>query len=92
MALLLVAAVIGGLTSLPGALLGTLFIATIRYAGLSAPLQDFLSAFGVLLLLGPVAKRHFADVADSAMYWFFIVLIWVPLYFMLYVSPRLFRG
>ena len=49
--LLLVAAVIGGLTSLPGALLGTLFIATIRYAGLSAPLQDFLSAFGVLLLL-----------------------------------------
>ena len=48
--------------------------------------------FGVLLLLGPVAKRHFADVADSAMYWFFIVLIWVPLYFMLYVSPRLFRG
>jgi heme/copper-type cytochrome/quinol oxidase subunit 3 len=46
--------------------------------------------FGVLLLLGPVAKRHFADVADSALYWFFIVLIWVPLYFMLYVSPRIF--
>jgi heme/copper-type cytochrome/quinol oxidase subunit 3 len=46
--------------------------------------------FGVLLLVGPVAKRHFADVADSAMYWFFIVLTWVPLYFMLYVSPRLF--
>jgi cytochrome c oxidase subunit III len=46
--------------------------------------------FGVLLLTGPVAKRHFADVADSAMYWFFIVLTWVPLYFMLYVSPRLF--
>jgi heme/copper-type cytochrome/quinol oxidase subunit 3 len=46
--------------------------------------------FGVLLLLGPVEKRHFADVADSAMYWFFIVLIWLPLYFMLYVSPRIF--
>ena len=46
--------------------------------------------FAVLFLKGPIAKRHFADVADSAMYWFFIVLTWVPLYFMLYVSPRLF--
>jgi branched-chain amino acid transport system permease protein len=49
--LLLVAAVIGGLTSLPGALLGTFYIAVIKYAGLSSALQDFLSAFGVLLLL-----------------------------------------
>ena len=46
--------------------------------------------FAVLFLKGPIAKRHFADVADSAMYWFFIVLTWVPLYFMLYVSPHLF--
>jgi cytochrome c oxidase subunit 3 len=46
--------------------------------------------FAALLLWGPADKKHFADVADSAMYWFFIVLIWVPLYFMLYVSPRIF--
>jgi branched-chain amino acid transport system permease protein len=49
--LLLVAAVIGGLTSLPGALLGTFYVAVIQYAGLSPALQEFLSAFGVLLLL-----------------------------------------
>jgi cytochrome c oxidase subunit III len=48
--------------------------------------------FAVLFLTGPIDKKHYADVADSAMYWFFIVLIWVPLYFMLYVSPRLFRS
>lgn len=43
-----------------------------------------------LFLWGPLDKRHYADVADSVMYWFFISLVWVPLYFMLYVSPRLF--
>jgi heme/copper-type cytochrome/quinol oxidase subunit 3 len=47
--------------------------------------------FAVLFLRGPVDKKHYADVTDSVMYWFFIVLTWVPLYFMLYVSPRLFR-
>lgn len=47
--------------------------------------------FAVMFLQGPVDKKHYADVTDSVMYWFFIVLVWVPLYFMLYVSPRLFR-
>ena len=47
--------------------------------------------FAVLFMKGPVDKKHYADVTDSVMYWFFIVLVWVPLYFMLYVSPRLFR-
>ena len=41
-----------------------------------------------LFLRGSVDKRHFADVADSVLYWFFVVLIWIPLYFMLYVAPR----
>jgi heme/copper-type cytochrome/quinol oxidase subunit 3 len=47
--------------------------------------------FLILFWKGPVDKKHYADVADSVLYWFFIVLIWVPLYFMLYVSPRLVR-
>lgn len=46
--------------------------------------------FGALFLRGPIEKKHFADVADSVMYWFFIALIWAPLYYMLYVSPRIF--
>ena len=48
--------------------------------------------FLALFLTAPIVKKHYADVADSVMYWFFIALIWVPLYFMLYVSPRLFRS
>lgn len=48
--------------------------------------------FVMLFLMAPIDKKHYADVADSVMYWFFIVLAWVPLYFMLYVSPRLFRS
>lgn len=46
--------------------------------------------FGVLFLKGPIEKRHFADVSDAVMYWFFVALTWLPLYFMLYVSPRIF--
>lgn len=48
--------------------------------------------FAVLFLTAPIEKKHYADVADSVMYWFFIVCTWIPLYFMLYVSPRLFRS
>jgi heme/copper-type cytochrome/quinol oxidase subunit 3 len=44
--------------------------------------------FAALFLFGSVEKRHYADVADSVLYWFFVVLIWLPLYFMFYVAPR----
>ncbi len=46
--------------------------------------------FLAILLWAPTQKRHYADVADTVLYWFFVVLTWLPLYFMLYVSPRLF--
>jgi heme/copper-type cytochrome/quinol oxidase subunit 3 len=47
--------------------------------------------FAALFLWAPAEKKHFADVSDSVMYWFFMALVWVPLYFMLYVSPRIWR-
>src|SRR5919201_3343599 len=34
--------------------------------------------FAALFLFAPLQKRHFADVADSVLYWFFMVLIWMP--------------
>jgi cytochrome c oxidase subunit III len=46
-------------------------------------------AFAAVFLWAPVQKKHFADVSDTVMYWFFVSLVWVPLYFMLYVSHRL---
>jgi heme/copper-type cytochrome/quinol oxidase subunit 3 len=46
--------------------------------------------FLAMFLGAPIEERHFADVEDSVLYWFFVALAWVPLYFMLYVSPRIF--
>ena len=49
--LLLSIVVIGGVTSLPGAILGTLFIGGLKYGGLSAQAQVLTSGLGVLFLL-----------------------------------------
>ncbi len=49
--LLLVIVVIGGVTSVPGALLGTAWIGILRYGGFSSNVQILGSAVGVLALL-----------------------------------------
>ena len=49
--LLLTIVVLGGVTSLPGAMLGTAFIGLLKYGGLSAAAQLLASGFGVLLIL-----------------------------------------
>jgi heme/copper-type cytochrome/quinol oxidase subunit 3 len=33
--------------------------------------------------------KHYSDVEDAALYKWFLVLIWIPLYFLIYISPRL---
>jgi cytochrome c oxidase subunit III len=33
-------------------------------------------------------ERHFSDTADSADYWMFLTLSWVPLYFLVYIGPN----
>jgi cytochrome c oxidase subunit III len=33
--------------------------------------------------------RRFLDVAEGAVYWYFVVLAWLPLYFVIYWIPRL---
>jgi hypothetical protein len=33
--------------------------------------------------------RRFSDVDDNAFYWDFVVISWLPLYFILYWFPRL---
>ena len=34
-------------------------------------------------------KKRFTDVSDNAFYWYFVVLSWLPLYFVLYWLPRI---
>jgi heme/copper-type cytochrome/quinol oxidase subunit 3 len=54
-------------------------------------LVDFVESFviGLIFWLGPIEKKHFSDADDDAFYWYFMVAAWVPLYFLIYISPRL---
>jgi cytochrome c oxidase subunit 3 len=41
-----------------------------------------------LLFTGPLEGRRFVDVSENALYWYFVVLSWLPIYFVIYWSPR----
>ena len=41
-----------------------------------------------LMLWGPVERKHFVDAHINAIYWYFVVGGWMPLYAMLYLVPR----
>jgi cytochrome c oxidase subunit I+III len=42
----------------------------------------------VLLYKGPIDGKTFMDVSENAEYWYFVVIAWVPIYFVLYFAPR----
>ncbi|HEX6533159.1 MAG TPA: cytochrome c oxidase subunit 3 [Gemmatimonadaceae bacterium] len=37
----------------------------------------------------PLDEKHRVDVSTSAVFWYFVVAIWIPLYVLLYFTPRL---
>jgi cytochrome c oxidase subunit III len=39
--------------------------------------------------MGPMTQYRFLDISDSAPFWYFIVAIWLPIYAVLYVVPRI---
>jgi cytochrome c oxidase subunit 3 len=43
----------------------------------------------VLMFVGPVEEKRFVDVSENAMYWYFVVLTWLPIYGVIYWAPRL---
>jgi heme/copper-type cytochrome/quinol oxidase subunit 3 len=43
----------------------------------------------VLLFREPVKGKNFSDVYDNGAYWYFVVLAWLPIYFVLYWAPRI---
>jgi cytochrome c oxidase subunit III len=45
--------------------------------------------FTVFFFTGHVEEKHFPDVADDVMYWYFVTLVWVPLYVIVYLLPHL---
>ena len=52
---------------------------------------DFLdsSVLTVLMFSGPIEEHRFVDVEENAVYWYFVVLAWLPIYGVIYWAPRL---
>jgi len=45
--------------------------------------------FTALFWFGPVEGKHFSDADDNCVYWYFMTLVWVPMYALIYWTPRL---
>jgi cytochrome c oxidase subunit 3 len=46
------------------------------------------SVLAVLTFTGPMSVRRFIDVSENGLYWYFIVLWWIPIYLTVYFAPR----
>ena len=46
-------------------------------------------ALEVLLFVGPLKKSHFVDAAENSLYWHYVVIVWLPVYALIYLAPRL---
>ncbi len=42
----------------------------------------------VLVFTGPLEGKRFVDVSENALYWYFVVFSWLPIYAVLYLAPR----
>lgn len=42
----------------------------------------------VLFFTGPLEGKRFVDVAENALYWYFVVCAWLPIYFAVYWGAR----
>jgi heme/copper-type cytochrome/quinol oxidase subunit 3 len=53
-------------------------------------LTDLLDTFvlAVVMFVGPVDEHRFVDASENSMYWYFVVLTWIPIYAVIYLAPR----
>jgi cytochrome c oxidase subunit III len=42
----------------------------------------------VLFFTGPLEGRRYGDISENAMYWYFVVFSWLPIYAVVYWAPR----
>ena len=42
----------------------------------------------VLFFTGPLEGKRFGDVSENSLYWYFVVVSWLPIYAVLYWAPR----
>lgn len=52
---------------------------------------DFLDStvLGAVMFFGPIDEHRFVDVSENALYWYFVVLTWLPIYAVIYFGPRI---
>ena len=43
----------------------------------------------VTAFTGPLEEKRFVDFSDNALYWYFVMLSWVPVYALVYIAPRI---
>lgn len=46
------------------------------------------AVLAVLMRMGPLEGKRFVDVSENALYWYFVVISWVPIYAIIYIAPR----
>lgn len=42
-----------------------------------------------MLFVKPVEGKRFVDVSENCEYWYFVILLWLPVYFVVYLYPRM---
>jgi heme/copper-type cytochrome/quinol oxidase subunit 3 len=47
------------------------------------------AVLAVLFLTGPVDGKRYMDASENADYWYFVVITWIPIWFVIYFAPRL---
>jgi cytochrome c oxidase subunit 1/cytochrome c oxidase subunit I+III len=47
------------------------------------------AVLAALLYVGPFEGKRFVDVSENALYWYFVVLSWLPIYAVIYLAPRI---
>jgi len=52
---------------------------------------DFLDSavLTLLMFVGPIEEKRYVDVSENAVYWYFVVFTWLPIYGVIYWAPRL---
>lgn len=53
---------------------------------LAGTLETLLIA--LVMFVGPIEVKHYADATAVAAYWYFVVISWVALYAIVFISPR----
>jgi cytochrome c oxidase subunit 3 len=54
-------------------------------------LTDFLDSavLTAVMFFGRVDEQRFVDVSENALYWYFVVASWLPIYAVIYLAPRI---